>query len=330
MVAELNLQGKKIFTFQKVRYMVIGLVLVLIAGINSCSQNSQETFKDIYLEWAKATSKGEIEDMYQYVTNKSALRIRDQLSKLDEQKRQQLIDFLKLTAPRNEADIEFGAQIIEDSKGILRIQTISNSSNKFSRVKNPRNYGTIFFVKEDGSWKIDKQYFVDYNDPTPLVFEDPDQPISFFWLPQFHASHTSSPSACDSETTWGSQCYRSWAILNLDPNLCSKIPESSFGGTERSNCFGDLAFLTGNPDLCANTNSLGDCKNRVSYSSFFEKTNFYTIDSDKDGLTDFQESYFNTDLTKADTDGDGVNDAIEVKTDTNPLGEGRLGDHLIK
>lgn len=47
-------------------------------------------------------------------------------------------------------------------------------------------------------------------------------------------------------------------------------------------------------------------------------------DPDNDFLNNRQEFYFNTDPTKADTDGDGAYDAAEIATNSNPTGEGEL------
>ncbi len=47
-----------------------------------------------------------------------------------------------------------------------------------------------------------------------------------------------------------------------------------------------------------------------------------TIDSDNDGLPDWEESLYGTDPKKADTDGDGTSDGEEVKLGRNPLVKG--------
>jgi hypothetical protein len=50
-----------------------------------------------------------------------------------------------------------------------------------------------------------------------------------------------------------------------------------------------------------------------------------TVDTDHDGLTDFQEVHiYHTDLMNPDTDGDGFSDGDEVKNGYNPLGPGKL------
>ena len=48
------------------------------------------------------------------------------------------------------------------------------------------------------------------------------------------------------------------------------------------------------------------------------------IDTDNDGLTNKEESIYNTNPNKTDTDGDGVSDGDEVANKTNPHGKGPL------
>ncbi|MFH0955746.1 MAG: Ig-like domain-containing protein, partial [Candidatus Falkowbacteria bacterium] len=52
------------------------------------------------------------------------------------------------------------------------------------------------------------------------------------------------------------------------------------------------------------------------------------FDSDQDGLPDDMETRLGTDPLKADTDGDGYDDGVEVKNNYNPSGEGNLGNVL--
>ena len=49
-----------------------------------------------------------------------------------------------------------------------------------------------------------------------------------------------------------------------------------------------------------------------------------TGDDDKDGLTNSEESFYGTDPKNPDTDGDGYNDAAEVKAGYDPNGPGKL------
>lgn len=50
------------------------------------------------------------------------------------------------------------------------------------------------------------------------------------------------------------------------------------------------------------------------------------MDSDADGLYDFEEAEYKTDPAKADSDGDGYNDGDELKNFYNPAGEGKLAE----
>lgn len=55
----------------------------------------------------------------------------------------------------------------------------------------------------------------------------------------------------------------------------------------------------------------------------------FSIDSDKDGLTDAEERIYGTDPNNPDTDADGMSDGKEVKRGRNPLGQGYLKDLFI-
>lgn len=49
-----------------------------------------------------------------------------------------------------------------------------------------------------------------------------------------------------------------------------------------------------------------------------------SADTDNDGLTDYEEKMYNTDINSADTDGDRYSDFVEVRSGYNPNGEGKL------
>jgi len=53
-------------------------------------------------------------------------------------------------------------------------------------------------------------------------------------------------------------------------------------------------------------------------------------DSDNDGLLDYEETEYGTDINNPDTDGDGYLDGDEVKNGFNPAGEGRLENNNEK
>lgn len=47
------------------------------------------------------------------------------------------------------------------------------------------------------------------------------------------------------------------------------------------------------------------------------------LDSDQDGLKDFEEEYFETDKNSTDTDKDGYSDYMEIQKGYNPTGDGK-------
>ncbi len=61
----------------------------------------------------------------------------------------------------------------------------------------------------------------------------------------------------------------------------------------------------------------------------FLNAKYGTKDSDHDGLTDEVERFLGTDPYQADTDGDGVNDADEIRQGRNPLGPGDFRDWFV-
>ena len=121
-------------------------------------------------------------------------------------------------------------------------------------------------------------------------------------------------------------CRQCIAELLLDESLCKK---------DEKNCFERIAGYKGDPDIC---NSLSDTRDRddcrkwtSSKNDFLPSTSLWKLDSDGDGLLNIQEKVFNTSIANADTDGDGVNDYEETMVNmTNPLGEGKLGDHIVR
>jgi hypothetical protein len=61
-----------------------------------------------------------------------------------------------------------------------------------------------------------------------------------------------------------------------------------------------------------------------NYLQFDEANPDMSVDTDGDGLLDFEEDLYGTDVNKVDTDGDGYSDAEEIENGYNPLGPGTL------
>lgn len=64
----------------------------------------------------------------------------------------------------------------------------------------------------------------------------------------------------------------------------------------------------------------------VADTSFDFGSNANTVDSDGDGLSDWEEEFYGTDPNNPDSDEDGYNDKVEIDSGYNPLGLGKLDD----
>ncbi|MCK5475726.1 MAG: hypothetical protein KAI71_04060 [Candidatus Pacebacteria bacterium] len=68
-------------------------------------------------------------------------------------------------------------------------------------------------------------------------------------------------------------------------------------------------------------------KGDFSFSNKEERYNLtedIAIDTDGDGLSDYEEKLYGTDFEKADSDGDGYSDLTEIHDNRNPIGDGNL------
>jgi hypothetical protein len=72
-------------------------------------------------------------------------------------------------------------------------------------------------------------------------------------------------------------------------------------------------WQTNRNQTAQNEKALAENNKNISYEQFM------ALDSDKDGLPDWEEALWKTDPKKADTDGDGTSDGDEVKANRDPL-----------
>lgn len=344
------------------------LALLLVAGaafLTGCTQTNSESespsgeLANVYLAYLEGIKARDLE----LVRTLSAAKRQGWIhlmEKMPPDKREQAWQTMAELSTEGK-DIRVAKEVIEEDRGILRAEWFgqpfveidvdrmvfpSESLDKVERKQiETRNYMTVFFVKERGSWKYLKSSQVSYHDPRPL-FEFVDKKNDYLLNPQHHCAFSPSAAMCSDTTHNDDACWACFAKLNADPALCDylghelEVQDSAFFHNHiafmRGNCKIELVDLMGDTRVCANLpdkeilgiNPQQRCLDRIKNVGFLPSTNIYTLDSDGDGLTDMREIYFNTSIASPDTDNDGQSDFDEVTAMSNPLGTGKLGDHL--
>ncbi|MFH1252815.1 MAG: hypothetical protein V1664_00570 [Candidatus Uhrbacteria bacterium] len=113
----------------------------------------------------------------------------------------------------------------------------------------------------------------------------------------------------------------------VDQSLCDSL--TAFDAAVTSEDPDQCLLLINNDDQlsCLDIVGSGD-KDHDDLEASFEArlgTSDENVDSDNDSLSDHEEYYeYGTNPAKADTDGDGYSDGVEVKGGYNPLGSGQL------
>lgn len=113
----------------------------------------------------------------------------------------------------------------------------------------------------------------------------------------------------------------------IDQGVCISIDAltAAVATEDPAQCW--LLTNTNDQSSCLDSIGVGD-KDHDDLDATLEKrlgTSDDNSDSDVDGLFDFEEyKQYGTDPAKADTDGDGYNDGLEISGGYNPLGSGRL------
>ncbi|MCF7820098.1 MAG: thrombospondin type 3 repeat-containing protein [Candidatus Pacebacteria bacterium] len=119
-------------------------------------------------------------------------------------------------------------------------------------------------------------------------------------------------------------------LFNIDKNQNIQAPEKSIDLETLLEKMGmNNNFLKNiNNNLLKNTNNPSPTfwQNQENQEFFTEKLDMNSdLDSDNDGLSDFQEEYlYFSDPLNTDTDGDGYSDKEEVDNNFNPNGPGKL------
>ncbi len=110
----------------------------------------------------------------------------------------------------------------------------------------------------------------------------------------------------------------------VDNSIVSPEPETSTAATATPTTTSEQSSSTSEtPAVAAPIDSDGDSLTDTEEQAL--GTNINLIDSDFDGLSDYEEvKVYKTDPLKADTDGDTYKDGDEVKSGYNPNGTGKL------
>lgn len=311
----------------------------------------------VYLAYGEALANADLAAL----ANLTAAELKTRLAgaaDLPEAERGQLAQLLK--GMRFE-DPRIALERIEGRRGVLVAETFGESPLRPQFQADPaaglrladrkplavRRYTVVLFGEEAGGWRILRESQFSYHDPRP-VFQSADGDRELDTLNvQFHCGLAAEADICSGAGLRADECWKCFAQLERDASHCDQVArdlEAQDAETfavqirfRRSDCRSQVASLTGDAELCAALPQepiLGrsfrrECLAQIADHDFFDGANLFDLDADGDGLTDRLEAFFNTSLANADTDGDGVDDFREVMHDlSNPLGEGRLGDHL--
>jgi hypothetical protein len=289
-----------------------------------------------------------------------------QLAKLkevkDEKQQGALLDLLGKAQPES---AEMVNEKMVGDRGLLAIQGYSRG-DLFAMKLDPsrvpkgfrladnkpikkRQYELVRSKRIGGEWKIYRIKSFTYKDPRPLLEPVDGWREQKYLGVQFHCDCSQENVVPgDKAFQWMNEnshgsCF---AQLRRNASLCDRIgslipaqQKAFFADNtqmQQTECKLDVVGLIGDPRICESIknskllpNAHEQCLEKIEDYDFIPGFNIYALDSDGDGLSDLEEiEFFNTCANHPDTDGDGKTDFEEVEAMTNPLGTGRLGDHL--
>jgi len=343
------------------------LVLFLVATSPSLPAQSESSHASvlfpIYHQYLTATDAHDLDKLQALSSDQASKQQLEKLKELKDGKQQKaMFDLMAGTEPDSP---EIVNEKIVGERGLLAIQGYSHGDPfKFNADPNQvpkgyriahykpirkRQYELVLFKRISGEWKIYRVKSFTYDDPRP-VFEviDSSHEQKYQGV-QFHCGYSQENIVPgDKQSQWMNESthWSCFAKLRRNANLCDRIgslvPQSQkafFAGNtqmQQTQCKLDVVGLIGDPKICESIknskmmpNAQEQCFNQIEDYDFIPGVNLYSLDSDGDGLSDLQEiQFFNTSANNPDTDGDGKTDFEEVEAMTNPLGTGKLGDHL--
>jgi hypothetical protein len=193
-------------------------------------------------------------------------------------------------------------------------------------IQGERLYGAVYLYKENSKWITNSTSTYNYIDPRPLIpcveSEETNCPGNYGDI-AYHCGYLKSEEDCKNlELTLDQDyCEICFALLNNNLSLCKDSTWWLYNSCLES-------YYSYYLNTSINCSALSNSVYEEECSSGKIKDGWLLLDSDKDGLTNNQERYFNTAMGNKDTDGDSIGDYEEIKSGSNPLGEGKLGDHL--
>jgi hypothetical protein len=317
----------------------------------------------VFHEYLIAVETHDLDKLQALSSDQEGKQQLEQLKELkDEAQRKAMFDLLARTQPES---VEIVNEKIVGDRGLLAVQGYSrgdalgfnvdpNKVPKGYRLAHnqpirKRQYELVLFKRISGNWKIYRVKSFTYEDPRP-VFEAIDNSHEQKYLGvQFHCNFSQDAIVPgDKQTQWMNESahWSCFAKLRRNASLCDRIgslvpaeQKAFFADNtqmQQTQCKLDVVDLIGDPKICQsikNGKMMPDaqkqCFKKIEDYDFIPGLNLYSLDSDGDGLSDLQEIlFFNTSANNPDTNGNGKSDFEEVEAMTNPLGTGKLGDHL--
>jgi hypothetical protein len=314
-----------------------------------------------YQQYLAASEAHDLDKLLALSSDESTKLIFEKMKQLkDEKQKNEIFHMIVQEQPESPAIVN--EKIVGD-RGLLAVQGYSrgdliemNPDNvpKGFRVAHykpfkKRQYELALFKRINGEWKLYRIKSFTYIDPRPtLEAIEGSHQLNTEGV-QFHCNFSQEdviPGDRQSQWMHESAHWSCFAKLRRDASLCDRIgnlvpqAQKAFFADQtqmqQTQCKLEVVDLIGDPKICQSIqnskilpNAQQQCLNSIEDYDFIPGLNIYTLDSDGDGLSDLQEiEFFNTSANNPDTDGDGKTDFEKVEAMTNPLGPGKLGDHL--
>jgi hypothetical protein len=342
----------------------LAVAVLIIAGSHMPAAQTKPAHASvlfpIYQQYLADSEAHDLDKLEALSSEEATKRLFEAFKALDAKQKRSILDTIVQGQPESP---EIVYEKIAGDHGLLAVQGYSRGDlmkmdpdrlPKGYRVAHykpfkKREYELALFKRINGEWKLYKIKTYTYADPRPMM-----EPIEGSHEldthgVQFHCNFSQEnvvPGDKQTQPMNENSHWSCFAKLRRNANLCDRIgdlipqAQKAFFADQtqmqRAQCKLDVVDLIGDPKICESIqnskilpNAREQCLKSIEDYDFIPGINIYALDSDGDGLTDLQEiRFFNTSATNPDTNGNGKTDFEEVEAMTNPLGTGRLGDHL--